>query len=438
MTGRTPPRIALIVATVVGLLTITSGSPAIAAAGDLDPNFSNDGTRIVSFSPRDAGASDTAIQSDGKIVIAGSVDTLAGYSSFALARLNPDGTRDLTFGDDGKIVTNFVVGYDGADAVAIQSNGRIVTAGYADDPVKGGTSFAVARYRPDGTLDPTFGDGGLRRVRFGQREEGAESVLIQADGKILVGGTSVASTSERFALARLNPDGTLDPTFGTSGKVVTASAEASAQGLVLQSDGMIVVAGASNTTNESVFYVARYRADGTLDPNFGGGVVTKDLGCCNDLGSNADTALQGDGSIVVAGTGPGDHFVLLRYAPDGVLDPTFSGDGIRNIAFETTSCDWGSSVAVQSDGKILEAGSSSSACGTPAVDFAVARLNLNGSLDKSFGGDGRITTDFNTKVDGILGLRLQDDGRIVAVGSTRAFTSGQGPTAFAVARYLAS
>jgi uncharacterized delta-60 repeat protein len=224
------------------------------ALGDLDTSFGSTGKVLTVFFDGSA-ASAVAIQSDGKIVVAGS----------ALVRYNADGTLDTTFGDQGK-VTTFCCG-----ALAIQPDGKIVGAGVSGVS-PGNVDFALVRYLPNGTLDTTFSGDGTVTTDFGNgRLDGAWAIVLQPDGKIVVVGASRVegdSASEDVALARYLPNGSLDATFSGDGKVLTdlGSGEGDvATAVALQPDGKIVVAG---FTHRGDFALARYLSNGTLDTTF--------------------------------------------------------------------------------------------------------------------------------------------------------------------------
>jgi uncharacterized delta-60 repeat protein len=320
-----------------------------------------------------------ARQADGKIVAVGSTQwtgtTTGSNRNFALARYTSGGVLDTTFGSGGMVVTEVsgcsgvgLCGDEEAFAVAIQADGKIVVAGYYSDlvtPLR--WYFAVARYNTNGTLDTTFGAGGglfgtgiVRTSIYG--EDTARAIAIQTDGKIVVAGEAmnIAAGTIDFALVRYTSAGALDTTFDTDGKVTTSfGATSGAFAMVLQpTDGKIVVAGDSN--GDTV--LARYNSNGTLDTNFGGG----DGWTLDTTLTARAVALQADGKIVLAGRAviSGDvRFAVARYNADGSLD---SGYGVVTTDFGTLN-DRASAVAIQSDGKIIAAGSSGG-------DFAMARF----------------------------------------------------------------
>jgi uncharacterized delta-60 repeat protein len=393
------------------------------AAGTLDPLFSIDGRLTTGFGPSGDFGYSVAVQSDWKIVVAGRMDSGFLDSDFALARYNADGTLDTSFDGDGKLTTVFGPSYDTASRVALQSDGKIVVSGYSE--VSGsGDDFALARYNADGTLDTSFdGDGKLTTAFVGASVDRGYSMAVQSDGKIIVAGRS----NSDFALARYNANGTLDTSFDGDGKVTTDfGALDDGLSVAVQSDGKIVVAGYSDSTTSADFAIARYNVDGTLDTSFSSdGKLTTDFGTRFDYGRSV--AVQSDGKIVVAGNSD-NSIAMARYNANGTLDTSFDGDGKLTTNFGGASV-MATSVVVQSDGKIVVAGSSSIGTNT---DFAVARYNANGSLDTSFDGDGRLTTDFGSYLDQGIDVAVQSDGKIVVVG---AMNNGADED-FAVARYV--
>ncbi len=411
MRRRIQPRLAL---AVLALALVAAALPgaAVAAAGALDPTFGIGGEVTTDFGGSDS-AQAVAIQSDGKILAAG----LSGAGDFALARYNADGSLDPSFGSGGKLTTDFG-GFDAASALAIQPDGRIIAAGR-----DGSGEFAVARYNADGSLDSTFGSGGKLTTDFGGFDV-ALGVALQADGKIVaVGGGGSGSD---FALARYNADGSLDASFGSGGMVTTdfGGFEA-ATAVAIQGDGKIVVTGSTFSGGFQQFVLARYNGDGGPDTSFGGGKVVTDFGLGSGFGGAL--AIQTDGKIVAAGRA-GTDFVVARYNGDGSPDASFGSGGIVSTDFGGALFDAAFGVALQSNGKIVAAGSTFNGFSPPAADFAFARYNPDGSLDPSFG-SGKVTTDLGG-FDVAAGIALQADGKIIAAGQ------GGSGSDFALARYL--
>ncbi|HET6771374.1 MAG TPA: delta-60 repeat domain-containing protein [Actinomycetota bacterium] len=365
--------------------------------------------------------------------------TLIGVVALVIAMANPaaapPGDLDTTFDGDGKVTTDFAGNPDNAFAVALQGDGKIVAAG--ETLVSGTTDFALARYNTDGSLDTTFGGDGKVTTDFAAGGDSASAVAIQGDGKIVAAGFAIVSGNNDFALARYNTDGSLDTTFGGDlpfpvpgdGKVTTdfAGSQDLAHGVAIRADGKIVAAGQARVSGSDDFALARYNTDGSLDTTFGGdGKVTTDFAGGSDLAHGV--AIQADGKIVAAGealvSGTLD-FALARYNTDGSLDTTFDGDGKVTTDF-AGDFDVALAVAIQGDGKIVAAGGAVVA----GFDFALARYNTDGSLDPAFGGDGKVTTDFGG-FDDAFAVAIQGDGKIVAAGSATVSATAD----FALARY---
>ena len=340
-------------AMIVGLVL---SAAAQAAPGDLDPTFSADGLQTTAFPAGEAWANALAIQPDGKIVVVGRASVLTGgqirlvrYNpngtydhsfggggsagaqfgsgvqasdvaiqpdgkivavgrsggDFAVARFNRNGSLDKSFSGDGRQLTPFAVGGAGARGLRIQSNGKIVVAGYA------GYKFAVARYNPNGTPDTTFSGDGRRVSPFLGNGSDLFDVAVLGSGKIVAVGRS---DGEKFAVARYNGDGSPDTSFSGDGFQVTPFGDsATAYGAALAGGGpKIVVVGQSTVASSPAFALARYNQNGSLDTSFAGdGLQTTDFPAVYDRGANA-VAVQGDGKIVVAG-GAGLDFALARY-----------------------------------------------------------------------------------------------------------------------------
>jgi uncharacterized delta-60 repeat protein len=303
--------------------------------GSLDSSFGDSsGIAVVDFNApglphASTSASSVATQSDGKIILGGNllharldIQDGIGVIDFAVARLNEDGSIDTSFSADGRQVIDFdfIEGYAGS--IAVQGDGKIVVggSGYSLESYIGNVTdtgspfftwdFAVVRLTSDGNLDQAFGDGGTVAVDFGLNNDFFPNMALQIDGKFLIAGT----TNGDIGAARLNHDGTLDPDFGTAGKVVTdlgaevgTASPSRSLGLALQPNGKFVLGGSEVTfdpiafTNTFRTLLIRYDADGSLDPSFGqAGVV---LGPISSAVSGiASVAIDQSRRIVVAGT----------------------------------------------------------------------------------------------------------------------------------------
>jgi uncharacterized delta-60 repeat protein len=404
---------------------------AIAAPGDLDPSFGRDGRVTTGFAGRTSWANAVAIQADGRIVTVGGAVGGGLDSRFVLARYTRKGRLDPSFGGDGRVNLASRGSETYATDVAIQANGKIVVVG--SDRFK----FGVARLKPDGTLDRSFGGDGQVATGFDGSRAIAYAVAIQRNGKIVVAGTNFpgcGGNDSHFALARYQRDGSLDPTFGDSGRVITevgglCVADTFISALAIQNNGKIVAVGSSSG---AAFVLARYDSQGALDPTFGGdGLVATAFP--DNLGLEAnDVALGSDGTILAAGWaayetagGFADRFALARYLSDGTLDTTFSGDGMVSTSFPGaghSSCPCGirgaraDAVAIQADGGIVALGTASGQ--HRRVWFALARYDEGGTLDPTFGGDGRVASHFG-RFSIAHGLAIQENQRIVAAGTNR-------------------
>ena len=348
--------------------------------GSLDTSFDTDGKAITDIGTNTIDdARGIALQSDGKILVAGTTTT-GSTSDFVVVRYNTDGILDPTFGTDGKTVTDISTNsVDNAHSMALQADGKILVAGSAILEVV--PDFAVVRYNTNGSLDPTFDTDGKVITNINDVDE-AYSVAVQADNKIIVAGYSAGD----FGVVRYNTNGSLDPTFGTDGKAVTvinANSVDNAYSMVLQADGKILVAGKTATVSDigttSDFVVVRYNTNGSLDPTFDtdGKVITN----INDVDEAYSVALQADNKIMVAGntksTGRNKDFAVMRYSPNGSLDSTFDGDGITTTDGVQNSDDDAHAIAVQSDDKILIAGSTNFGS---SYDFALVRYNATRNI----------------------------------------------------------
>ncbi len=390
--------------------------------GSLDLTFNSTGYVTTSFESGAAFANSIAIQNDGKIVVAGSANN-GSNDDFAVVRYNSNGTLDSDFGSEGKVVTAIGSGVDEGQAVAIQSDGKIIVAGYTHNGSN--YDFALVRYNTNGALDAGFGTSGKVITAIGAGNDLCNSVAIQNDGKIVATGYSRSGSYNVFATVRYNIDGTLDADFGTGGIVTTdiGTKNDQASAVKIQSDGNIVVVGSTMSTQQDIA-VVRYTSSGALDGAFGtGGIVTVSLVTGTDYGSAA--AIQNDGKIVIAGSSLND-FALVRLNSNGSLDTDFDSDGKVTTSIETHNYACG--VAVQDDGKIIAAGYSDD--GTN-YHIAVARYNSNGNLDNNFGTGGKVVTDIAGGDEMGLGMALQNDDKIVVAGSFFSDTDYD----FAVVRY---
>jgi len=332
----------------------------------------------------------------------------------------PAGTLDPTFGDGGIVWLKYPT--SGAYAVAAQPDGKIIVGGYTGGS---GGSFAVVRLLASGAPDPAFGTTGLVETKVGDVNLEVHAVAVQPDGRIVAAGFSRPTAgSFQFVVLRYMSNGAPDTTFGTDGVVMTSfpGRQAYAQSLVLLPSGKLAVAGYSEdaTASGANFELIRYASDGSPDPTFGtAGRVTVDARGTDDrVGA---LALAAGGAIVLAGstketsalTGRYDMFAT-RVKDDGAIDPTFAVSGKFISAFGSGT-QRASGVAVDGTGRVLLGGWFG---GAVPDDFGVLRLSAAGALDPVFGEAGAAKTDFAGRGDRSVQVLLQDDGRIVALGTS--------------------
>jgi uncharacterized delta-60 repeat protein len=444
--GGSMKKIKIITCIYAGLMAIALASTALAVSGipgSLDTTLNSSGKVTTDFLGGYDNASAMAVQSDGKIVVAGGVGQNAGRAAFGIARYNTNGSLDTTFDGDGKVIFRYsIIDDDIATAVAIQTDGKIVVAG--TNFFTGSNDFIVVRFNVDGSIDTSFGFNNSGTMLIGEtgKSWSCNAMAIQSDGKILLGGSSEDSSANRakFAIVRLNSDGTLDNTFNNSGKAtfdISSSCSTfgclnnGAYALKIQRDNKILLAGRAWNTNRLAFGIARLNADGTLDTTFGsnGKVVTSiSTGTGHDFAFAMD--LQKDDKIVMAGSaaGNGMDFALVRFNTDGSLDNTFGTGGVV-ITSINSGDDSASSLIIGPDGTIVAAGYCTVGGNR---DFALVSYNANGSLDTTFGPGGIVTTSIVAGNDQATAMVAQPGtSKILLAGYAHIGTQDD----FALARY---
>jgi len=399
----------------------------------LDTTFASSGIALTDFTGLADYGRGIALLPNGAILVAGQSNN-NGDSDFAIARYTPDGFPDLAFGSAGTVLTDLGSTRDSAYALALQSDGKIVIAGSTYSATTN-FDFAIARYNPDGSLDTSFGAAGKVITDLSPDFDQAYALALQPDGKILVAGTATftdAGNKKRYAfsIVRYNPDGSLDTSFGAAGKVVNSVPSTSAQpyALALQPDGKIVLAGYtfSYTTYEADFTLARYNPDGSLDATFASrGRTATSLGADNE--AFRSLIITPDGSILAAGYA-GDDLAIERFTPVGSLDTSFGAAGAAVINF-AGGPDRANQLILDKNGYILAAGSANTGSGN---DLAILRLDPAGILDPDFGTAGLLATDLGSDDDSASAIALQPDGKILLAGYT---CTGNTDYDFALVRY---
>ena len=411
------------------IAVLASTGTAWGAAGDLDPSFSGDG--ILTTPSSSVGVGSVAVDSRGRIVVA-SIDD--GF------RYMPNGTPDKSFSGDGRVKCPFCdqTGSHDLNALAIDAQDRIVVVGSGPDPATpGNNAFAVARFLPNGTLDRTFADKGIALTPMGDAgPDYAADVAIDTEGRIVVAGISDAPDlgSSGFALARYLPDGKLDPAFSGDGRVQTelpGVVNSDAYAVALDSKGRIVLAG----SGDDQLAVARYTSSGRLDPSFSGdGTETTAVGPSGSQSHGWGVTVDDLNRIVVVGDEGGitRRMALVRYRPSGSLDPSFSDDGEVRTRFNRDR-NIGYGVTIDHHNRIVAVASINDLTPEKRQAFGVARYTPDGSLDPAFSQDGRVITSVGKESYGEA-VTIDPRDKVVVAGWTRMRASG-GPS-IAVARCL--
>jgi uncharacterized delta-60 repeat protein len=430
------------VVTLIVSLNLLSCGGGEEETSPVNSSFGSGGKVTTPIGTFDDQAHALAIQtSDGKLVAAGksSSNGSTGPYEFALVRYNinvtgeKDGSLDTTFNPSGitpGIVTTSIGGADDeAFALAIQSDGKLVAAGKSYNSGIGAFEFALVRYNSDGSLDTGFGSNGIVTTPIANLDDEAFALAIQPDGKLVAAGYSLQGTLYKFALVRYNADGSLDTGFGATGVQTTiiGGIDDRVFALAIQSlDGKLVAAGRSkiNTTNGNIyeFVLVRYNTDGSLDtttfnPTGGAnaGIVTTIIGNGGDDEALA-LIIQSDGKLVAGGysnNGVQNEFAMVRYNTNGSLDATgFGKQGIVTTPIVTATTPIGIysvayALAIQSDGKLVQAGYSTVNNASQQRVFAVARYNTTGSLDKAFNTTGKSTIAIGTSDDEAFAIAVQ-------------------------------
>ncbi len=348
-----------------------------------------------SLRPDTRGGGSSVLQSDGKIVQAGSV-LIANNADFVVARLNADGSPDVTFGNQGIVRTPIDVvagGDDEATAVTVGTNGTILVGGWAEGASQQ-YQWVIVRYTAAGALDQTFGNGGIGVLDLGgwsNYRNGVRDLVLQPDGKIV----AVGITAPYWTALRLTPSGALDSSFGTGGVVRTEPGDLAnwAMSVALLPDGRIVAGGfATYLSPPDRFVLVQYLPNGAYDTSFGTNGVVVTPGPA-DARIN-DVLRLPDDKLLVAGvqtwSDPAQSlFRLARYLPNGALDTSFGNQGIVLTDFVPGHFAWATatSIALQADDRFVVGGEIRPDEFTPN-ELILARYTENGTLDASFGDDG--------------------------------------------------
>lgn len=412
---------------VLACTLLLARAAAAATSGVLDPAFGSGGTATTAVGSGDDFAYAAAVQADGGIVVAGYSTTTSSPDNMSVVRYTPAGALDPSFNGTGKSIISFGSDVDRVQAVAISPvDQRIVLAGF--NRTGGNDDFAIVRLTTSGALDTTFNATGKVLISTATNDDAAAAVAVQPDGKVVAAGYALGANRD-VAVVRLNANGTADTSFNTTGKLVfgvgTSNDEASA--IALQADGRILVAGYAADGTQFDMMVARLTSTGALDTTFGnGGKVRIAFGTGNEYATGI--ALQTDGKIIVGGyarVGTTWNFAVARLMPTGALDTSFDGDGLVTTAIGTSSK---ANAVAFANGHIVLGGFAQV---NGNDDFALVRYGVNGSVDSWFGG-GPITLAFGSAADTGRAVAVQSDRKVILAGSMRSVNDDN----FAIARWL--
>lgn len=396
-------------------LVFLLASPLGAAPADPDPGFGTDGFVTTTPGGRQVEIKGMAISPDGRIVVAGSMNSGSGHD-FLISRFMPDGSLDPSFGSGGILVADFGSVYDSIEDVTLQPDGRIVAVG--STRIASSDFVAIARFMPDGSWDASFSGDGRQIASPGTIDHYASAVALQEDGRIVVAGSSGVPNGSDLTLMRFLPDGSRDPGFGNGGslRVDFDGGRDGASALAIQDDLRIVVVGTSRPGDSRILGVAcRFLPDGSPDPSFGilGKQVIPVSGAFDWL-LTSEVIVDPQDRLLVSGTtrrGGNLRAVAFRLLPDGKPDRAFGVDGMAEADF-TSVCE---AMARAPDGKLVLVGSSRFAELGVSNTVAVIRMLADGRLDPGFSDDGGMTVGFGGA--GIArSVRIQPDGRIVVAG----------------------
>jgi uncharacterized delta-60 repeat protein len=398
------------------LINSFAGS-VFAQTGSLDSSFGINGIIKTQVGKSSSSALAMLIQADGKVILVGHASDKNGLD-FALARFEENGSLDKSFGEDGKVMTDFAKDNDYATSAILQTDEKIVVAGYTLYDTF--CDFALVRYFVDGKLDTSFGDKGKVRTKFGNNYNQAYAISLHNDGKIVLAGkTGTGYTDEDdFIVCRYHKNGSEDSSFGTNGRIITSLSPYNdrAYAIIIRADDRIIVGGASVKDTSFVFTLLGFTSLGTVDSSFGiNGTVTTNFGRWG--GEVRSLLLLSDGKIIAGGysrqTFPyrSEH-TLVRYLKDGQIDSTF---GINGVASKRVLNDAGYNgiyaMTLQKNGKIV-------AVGNTADQIAMLVFNENGSLNYGFGDSGVVVTEVTKIGRGeAFAVGIQKDDKILVAGT---------------------
>ncbi|MBK8242021.1 MAG: hypothetical protein IPK88_01235 [Saprospiraceae bacterium] len=386
-------------------------SHANAQSGTLDLSFGVDGFVITNYGKRTDIANGMVIQPDGKILVVGGTSTNGSSPDFAMSRYNPNGTLDNSFGVGGIFLKSINSPNQITKAVNLQKDGKIIV---------GLENSNLERYLSNGKIDSSFGIYGTVIPKFQKNiiSSYLSTIITQSDEKIITVGSARDSQFNWIVLNRYNSNGSLDSSFGTNGILITnIRAYSLAYSVDLQIDRKIIISGVDMVNNKSTILIMRFRTDGNLDSSFGiNGILSTSIGTKRD--ADYTIKVQTDGYIVIAGNSENEseplYIALLRINSNGSIDSTFGTNGIIKTLVSPKQNTLLRSMTIQKDGKILVSGVSFI---SPNFVLFLQRFNNSGTIDSSFGVNGTAALFNNSLVLNPTSLALQNDGKIVLSGN---------------------
>lgn len=400
-------------------------------SGILDTSFGNNGIVTTVISGTYNLGHTSVVQPDGKIIVAGEAGESSTYK-VAVVRYNTDGTLDASFGNSGTLLVQVGSARSYARNIALQPDGKIVIGAYTYDDIA--ADFAVVRLNADGTLDNSFGTNGINIVDNGSHDV-VDAMTLLSDGKIVLAGNNY----DNFLAARFNTDGSLDTSFGTNGWTSTEfnSSYSQVKDATSQNDGKILLSGFGTdiSTGRYKIAVARFNTDGTIDNTFGtSGQVYFNIGSFDDYGTGV--AVQTDGKIMIGGYTILDSnfskydFAAVRLNSDGTLDDSYGTNGIAISSVIDNGRNYAEQMLLQPDDKIVLMGFVGA--GSNDDDMGMVRFDNNGNLDATFGNGGKVITDVGGRYDYGKAIAIQPDNKIILAGYS--YTTA-GVAEIVVARY---
>lgn len=420
------------------LLLFCFGFRCFGQSGDTDTTFGTNGKITTGFGSNSSNANAVAFQTDGKFLVGGAYMANNGNLDFALSRHHNDGTLDVSFGEEGKIVTAFggSNNFNYIHSVYVLPDGRIMALGCIGTeslvPV-----VAIVRYNSNGSVDSSFGVNGKLITQFYSFNSSANKLVFQPDGKFLI--TAIkrlpADPDHYFGVARYDADGLPDTGFGTNGTATISfgTGQNIPSAIALQPDGKIVVAGRYQATNLPQMALARLHANGTLDSSFDGDGKTITTFGAGTISEAMQLSVSTDGKITAAGIiySPTRAFGVLQYNSNGSLDTSFDGDG-KAMGLFTDGYNDITGIIKQPDGKFLVVIRPNDFT-LVTSDLIVRRYNSTLTIDTAFGNNGQIAATFDTGQNEAQAAAISPDGKIVVVGKSVPLFGGV--SLFAVARY---